>query len=134
MSNFLIATRENNIGKEIRESAISAGFNVSEAKDGISAVQMCGETDFDIVIMDTALPELDGFSACKEIRKSKEMPIIFISSSRSESDKILGFEVGADDFMVKPISVKVLMARVNAIIRRQTGKKSLDRGSPSLLL
>lgn len=122
MSNFLIATGENNISKDIRESAISAGFNVFEAKDGIRAVQMCGKTDFDIVIMDTALPELDGFSACKEIRESKDMPIIFISSSRSESDKILGFEVGADDFMVKPISVKVLMARVNAIIRRQTGK------------
>lgn len=119
MSNLLIATRENNMGKDIKESAISAGFNVSEAKDGISVVQMYEEADFDIVIMDTALPELEGFSACKEIRKSKDMPIIFISSSRSESDKILGFEVGADDFMVKPISVKVLMARVNAIIRRQ---------------
>lgn len=128
MSNFLIATGENNISKDIRESAMSAGFNVFQAKDGISAVQMCGKTDFDIVIMDTALPELDSFSACKEIRKSKDMPIIFISSSRSESDKILGFEVGADDFMVKPISVKVLMARVNAIIRRQTGKKLLQGG------
>lgn len=121
MSNFLIATNENNIGKDIRESAISAGFNVSEAKDGISAIQMCEKTDFDIVIMDTALPKLDGFSVCKKIRKSKKTPIIFISSSGSESDKILGFEVGADDFMVIPLSVKVLMARANALIQRQAG-------------
>jgi len=123
MYKFLIATSETIIGKSIKESAVCAGYDVTEVKDGTEVIQICEEVDFDIIVMDTALPKIDGFSACKEIRKFKKTPIILISSSGNEHDKILGFEMGSDDYMVKPLSIKVLMAKVNAIINRQTGKR-----------
>ena len=125
MCKLLIATNESNVCNNIKEYALSAGFDVTETRDGMNAIRMCETSKFDIIIMDTILPKLDGFSVCKEIRKAQNTPIIFISSSTSESDKILGFEVGADDFMAKPFSVKVLMARINAIILRQTGRRDM---------
>jgi two-component system, OmpR family, response regulator ResD len=122
MFKLLIATNESNVSNNIKEYALSAGFDVTETNDGMNVIQMCETSKFDIIIMDTILTKLDGFSVCKEIRKTQNIPIIFISSSGSERDKIHGFEVGADDFMVKPYSIKVLMARINAIFLRQTGR------------
>jgi DNA-binding response OmpR family regulator len=105
----------------IREYAEFDGYSVSEAADGMSAVAKCKEADFDIVIMDIMMPKLDGFSACKEIKKLKGIPVIMLSARGEEYDKLFGFELGIDDYVVKPFSPKELMARVNAVLTRRGG-------------
>jgi len=86
----------------------------------MEAIQICKEKDFDIIIMDVMMPELDGFSACKEIRKHRKTPVLMLSARGEEYDKIHGFELGIDDYVVKPFSPKELMMRVSAIIKRST--------------
>jgi len=88
------------------------GHKVTEAVDGMSAIEICNKETFDIIIMDVMMPELDGFSACKEIRKHCNTPIIMLSARGEEYDKIHGFELGIDDYVVKPFSPKELMMRV----------------------
>ena len=83
------------------------------------AVKKCRENEYDLVIMDVMMPKLDGFSAVKEIRKYKDVPVIMLSARTEEYDKLFGFEIGADDYVVKPFSPKEVMARVNAIIKRR---------------
>ena len=84
----------------------------------MQAVDMAKEQDFDIIIMDVMMPRLDGFSACKEIRKFKNTPILMLSARTEEYDKLFGFEMGVDDYVVKPFSPKEVLARINAIIKR----------------
>lgn len=107
----------------IRKYAEFEGHTVTEAKDGMEAVQICRQrgSDFDIIIMDVMMPELDGFSAVKEIRKTCRVPVLMLSARGEEYDKIHGFELGADDYVVKPFSPKELMMRVQAIIKRSAG-------------
>jgi DNA-binding response OmpR family regulator len=87
----------------------------------MDAVALCKKNDYDLIIMDIMMPRLDGFSACKEIRKTKSTPIIMLSARGEEYDKLFGFELGIDDYMVKPFSPKELMARVNAVLTRHSG-------------
>ena len=89
----------------------------------MEAVNICKNQDFDIIIMDIMMPKLDGFSAIKEIRKTKQVPVIMLSARSEEYDKLFGFEIGIDDYVVKPFSPKELMARVHAILQRVTNKK-----------
>ncbi|MGN1050967.1 MAG: response regulator transcription factor, partial [Acutalibacteraceae bacterium] len=89
-----------------------------EAPDGMTAIDMCKKNTYDIIIMDVMMPELDGFSSCKEIRKTSDTPIIMLSARGEEYDKIHGFELGIDDYVVKPFSPKELMMRVNAVLKR----------------
>lgn len=91
----------------------------------MQAIELCRRQDFDLIIMDVMMPELDGFSACKEIRKFKSTPIIMLSARGEEYDKIHGFEIGSDDYVVKPFSPKELMMRVNAVIKR-SGKANSE--------
>ena len=91
---------------------------MTEAADGMEAVRLCRENQYDIMIIDIMMPELDGFSACREIRKFSQIPIIMLSARGEEYDKINGFEVGVDDYVVKPFSRKELMLRVEAIMKR----------------
>ena len=79
--------------------------------------------DYDIIIMDVMMPRLDGYSACKEIRKIKQIPVLMLSARGEEYDKLFGFEIGIDDYVVKPFSPKEVMARVNAIVKRNQGAK-----------
>lgn len=118
MYNILIADDEQNIREVIREYAEFEGHTVSEAADGMQAVEMAREQDFDIIILDIMMPRLDGFSACKEIRKFKDTPVMMLSARSEEYDKLFGFELGVDDYVVKPFSPKEVMARINAIIKR----------------
>lgn len=118
MYNILIADDEQNIREVIREYAEFEGHKVSEAADGMQAVEMAREQDFDIIILDIMMPRLDGFSACKEIRKFKDTPVMMLSARSEEYDKLFGFELGVDDYVVKPFSPKEVMARINAIIKR----------------
>ncbi len=118
MYNILIVDDEAKIRTIIRKYAEFEGHSVSEACDGMEAVNMCRKNTYDIVIMDIMMPELDGFSACREIRKSSQTPIIMLSARGEEYDKINGFELGIDDYVVKPFSPKELMLRVDAVMKR----------------
>ena len=120
MYNLLIADDEEMIRNLIRKYAEFEGHKVTEASDGMEAVMLCRKNSYDLIIMDIMMPELDGFSACREIRKTADTPIIMLSARGEEYDKINGFELGVDDYVVKPFSPKELMLRINAIIRRSS--------------
>lgn len=118
MSRILVVDDEFRIREIIKKYANFEGHTVTEAVDGMSAIEICTKEDFDIIIMDVMMPELDGFSACKEIRKNCNTPIIMLSARGEEYDKIHGFELGIDDYVVKPFSPKELMMRINAVLKR----------------
>jgi DNA-binding response OmpR family regulator len=120
MYKILIADDEENIRNLIKKFAEFEGHVVTEAKDGLEAVMICRNQIFDIIILDIMMPELDGFSACKEIRKTTDTPVLMLSARGEEYDKIHGFELGIDDYVVKPFSPKELMLRIDAIIRRSS--------------
>ena len=121
MSRLLVVDDEYRIRQIIKKYAEFEGYEVEEAVDGMQAIELCHKQDFDLIIMDVMMPELDGFSACREIRKFKDTPIIMLSARGEEYDKIHGFELGSDDYVVKPFSPKELMMRVNAVIKRSSG-------------
>ena len=121
MSHILIVDDEARIRSLIRKYAEFEGHTVTEAGDGMEAVRLCRKESFDIIIMDIMMPELDGFSACREIRKVSDTPIIMVSARGEEYDKINGFETGIDDYVVKPFSAKELMLRIDAIMKRSRG-------------
>ncbi len=118
MYHILVVDDEEYIRRLIAKFAVYEGHTVTEAADGMEAVRLCRENQFDIMIIDIMMPELDGFSACREIRKFSQIPIIMLSARGEEYDKINGFEVGVDDYVVKPFSRKELMLRVDAIMKR----------------
>ncbi len=124
MANILIVDDEQKIREVIREYSEFNGHTVTEAADGMTAVGLCKLNDYDLIIMDIMMPKLDGFSACKEIRKIKNTPIIMLSARGEEYDKLFGFELGIDDYVVKPFSPKELMARVNAVLSRNTVREN----------
>jgi len=119
MYKLLVVDDEPKIREVIREYAEFNGYEVEEAEDGMSAVGLCRLNRYDLVILDIMMPKLDGFSACKEIKKVQDVPIIMLSARGEEYDKLFGFELGIDDYVVKPFSPKELMARVNVILERR---------------
>ena len=119
MKKILIVDDEIKIREVLKEYAEFEGYATDEAEDGMIAVKKCRDNEYDLVIMDVMMPKLDGFSAVKEIRKYKDVPVIMLSARTEEYDKLFGFEIGADDYVVKPFSPKEVMARVNAIIKRR---------------
>ena len=121
MYNILIVDDEEMIRRLIAKYAVFEGHTVVEAADGMEALLRCREGGVDIVIIDIMMPELDGFSACREIRKFSDVPIIMLSARGEEYDKINGFELGIDDYVVKPFSPKELMLRVDAVMKRYEG-------------
>lgn len=118
MYNILVVDDEARIRFLIKKYAEFEGHTITEAGDGMEAVYLCRNNTYDIIIMDIMMPELDGFSACKEIRKTSNTPIIMLSARGEEYDKINGFELGIDDYVVKPFSPRELMLRVDAIMKR----------------
>ena len=130
MIQLLVVDDEAKIREVIREYAEFNDFEVTEAEDGMVAVGLCNVRDFDIIIMDIMMPRLDGFSACKEIRKTKDIPIIMLSARSEEYDKLFGFELGIDDYVIKPFSPKELMARVNAVLARRAAQTPKVRDEP----
>lgn len=118
MSRILVVDDEMNIRKVVREYAEFEGYEVEEAENGMEAVKLCNENDYDLIIMDVMMPRLDGYSACKEIRKKKNIPVIMLSARSEEYDKLFGFEIGIDDYVVKPFSPKELMARIKVVLKR----------------
>ncbi len=118
MYHILVVDDESRIRSIIRKYAEFEGHQVTEAGDGMEAVLLCRKNTYDLIIMDIMMPELDGFSACREIRKVSTTPIIMLSARGEEYDRINGFEVGVDDYVTKPFSPKELMLRVDAIMKR----------------
>ena len=124
MSKILIVDDEENIRLIIKKYALFEGYETDEACDGMEAVEKCRKNHYDIIIMDIMMPELDGFSACREIKKEKaDIPVIMLSARGEEYDRIHGFEIGVDDYVVKPFSPKELIMRVGAVLKR-SGIKS----------
>lgn len=118
MAKILICDDEAGLRSVIKRYAVFEGHEVREAGDGAEAVALCGREAFDIIIMDVMMPGLDGFSAVREIRKTASTPVIMLSARGEEYDRIRGFEVGVDDYVVKPFSSKEIMLRIQAILRR----------------
>ena len=118
MYHILVVDDEVRIRSIIKKYAEFEGHTVTEAGDGMQAVLLCREHTYDVIIMDIMMPELDGFSACREIRKIAQTPIIMLSARGEEYDRINGFELGIDDYVMKPFSPKELMLRISAIMKR----------------
>lgn len=124
MYHILVVDDEAKIREIIKKYAIFEGYRVTEAANGMEAIDLCRTERFDLIIMDVMMPELDGFSACREIRKRDRTPILMLSARGEEYDRIHGFELGIDDYVVKPFSPKELMMRVAAIIKRSGGEEN----------
>ncbi len=122
MEKILVVDDEEKIRSIIKKYAEFEGYEVKEAKDGMEAIRICKQEDFDLILLDIMMPELDGFSTCREIRKFKQIPVIMLSARGEEYDKIHGFELGIDDYVVKPFSPKELMMRCKVVMSRNTSK------------
>ena len=120
----LIVDDEAMIRSVLKEYVQFEGGTAYEAADGMEAVKMCRENDFDIILMDIMMPRLDGFSAVKEIKKIKNIPVIMLSARGEEYDKLFGFEIGADDYVTKPFAPKEVMARIHAVLKRRNGEEN----------
>lgn len=126
IAKILVVDDEIKIREIIKEYAEFEGYEVAQAEDGMQAVEMVKNQDFDIIIMDVMMPKLDGYSACKEIRKIKQIPVIMLSARGEEYDKLFGFEIGVDDYVVKPFSPKELMARIRAVLNRASASQRTE--------
>ncbi|MCC8041970.1 MAG: response regulator transcription factor [Oscillospiraceae bacterium] len=123
---ILIVDDEKNIRNVIKEYAKFDGYDTAEAEDGMQAVEMCQKEDYDLIIMDVMMPKLDGYFAVREIRKTKQIPVIMLSARTEEYDKLFGFEIGVDDYVTKPFSPKELLARIRAVMKRSAADKADD--------
>lgn len=118
MAKILIVDDEEKIRFVVKEYAQFSGHEVTEAADGSEAVALCKDQKFDLIVMDIMMPRVDGFTAVKQIRKFSTLPVIMLSARGEEYDKLFGFELGIDDYVVKPFSPKELMARITAVLTR----------------
>ena len=118
MYNILVVDDDKEIVESIEIYLKNEGFNIFKAYNGIEALEILVEKEIHLILMDIMMPKLDGYSACREIRKSKNTPVILLSARSEEYDKLFGFELGIDDYVIKPFSPKELMARINAVIAR----------------
>lgn len=126
---ILIADDDAGIRDVLRMAFEPAGFTVSVAADGQEALEMARSLSPDLVVLDIGMPEMDGLTVCREIRKTSEMPILFLTAQSDEVDRIVGLEMGADDYVAKPFSPREVVARVRAIMKR-----SVPASAPSVVL
>lgn len=122
---ILIVDDEELIRQVIKEYLVLEGYMVDEAIDGNDAVSKALSNDYSLIIMDIMMPNKDGYQACKEIRAVKDVPFIMLSARGEEYDKLIGFDLGIDDYVTKPFSPKELVARVKAVLKRSTGEESI---------
>ena len=124
---LLIVDDETKIQLVLKEYANYEGYETDLCSNGLEAISMAKENDYDLIIMDVMMPGLDGFSAVKEIKKFKDIPVLMLSARSEEYDKLHGFEIGIDDYVTKPFSPKEVMLRVNAITRRSKKKVNMKK-------
>ena len=122
MPRILIADDEPNIREVISFALERAGFQTITARNGSEALQQVRRGPVDLVVLDIGMPEMDGLEVCRQIRKTSEVPILFLSARDEEIDRILGLEIGGDDYVTKPFSARELVARVNVILKRTNGR------------
>ena len=118
----LLVEDEELMREVIKDYFEDGGFAVTETADGAAALEILEIHEFDVILLDIMIPEIDGFSVCRRIRKTNDVPIIMITARSDEDDKLLGYELGADDYVTKPFSPKVLLAKANALIKRNKGE------------
>ena len=118
---ILIADDEPNIREVISFALERAGFTIATARNGVEALQQVRRSPPDLIILDIGMPEMDGLEVCRQIRKASEVPILFLSARDEEIDRVLGLEIGGDDYVTKPFSARELVARVNVILKRARG-------------
>ena len=133
MSKILVADDEPDICALIRRYAEHDGHQTVSVTNGAEAVERCRKEDFDIIIMDIMMPEMDGFTATKKIREIKDIPVLMLSARGTEFDKLYGFEVGVDDYLTKPFSPKELMARISVIVRRHAKDSGITDNTNNIL-
>ena len=121
----LVVDDEKLIREVIKEYLVLENFEVYEAENGMEAVELVKNNNFDIIIMDIMMPKMDGYSACKEIKKIKDIPFIMLSARGEEYDKLIGFDLGIDDYVTKPFSPKELVARIKAVTKRKDNESSI---------
>ena len=119
MIKILIADDEIKIREVVKEYAKASNFDCEEASNGKEAIELCKKNNYDCVILDIMMPEIDGYEALAQIKKNKDIPVIMLSARQEEEDKLYGFGIGADDYVTKPFSPKELMARIKAICSRK---------------
>ncbi len=129
---ILVCDDEAGIRAVIRDYIEDAGYTCDEASDGEEAIELCEENDYDLIIMDIMMPGTDGYTAVKEIKKNKNIPVIMLSARKEEYDKLQGFDLGVDDYVTKPFSPKELMARIKAVTKRNTKEDIISVGNISL--
>ena len=127
MYRLLIVDDEQQIRELIKKYAVYEGYVVEEACNGNEAIRKAKDNSIDLIIMDIMMPELDGFSAVKEIRKFNKVPIVMLSARGEEYDKLYGFDLGIDDYVTKPFSPKELMMRVSAILHRYNASEKSQK-------
>ena len=126
MLSILIVDDEIKIREVVKEYAKVSGYECDEATNGLQAIEKVKSRDYDCIILDIMMPELDGFSACKKIKEIKDIPVIMLSARTEEDDKLFSFDMGVDDYVVKPFSPKELMARIKVVCDRRN-KHSNDK-------
>lgn len=118
---ILVVDDEELIRNVIKEYLINDSYEVDEADNGLEAIEMAKNNSYDLIVMDIMMPKMDGYQACKEIKKIKDIPFIMLSARSEEYDKLIGFDLGIDDYVTKPFSPKELVARIKAILKRNCG-------------
>lgn len=121
----LVVDDEKLIRDVIKEYLFLENYIVGEAENGVEAIEKVKNEDFDIIIMDIMMPKMDGYSACREIKKIKDIPFILLSARGEEYDKLIGFDLGIDDYVTKPFSPKELVARIKAVTKRKDNKEDI---------
>ncbi|MFT5873136.1 MAG: DNA-binding response OmpR family regulator [Clostridium sp.] len=117
---ILLVDDEERIRDMIKEYTSLEGYDIDEASDGLEALDLFRENKYSLIILDVMMPKIDGFTVCREVRKTSQVPIIMLTARGEEYDKLFGFEQGVDDYIMKPFSPRELLARMNAIIRRSS--------------
>lgn len=117
---ILLGDDEDRIRDMIKEYTSLEGYNIDEASDGREDLELFRKHKYSLIILDVMMPKVDGWSVCREIRKTSNVPVIMLTARGEEYDKLFGFELGVDDYIIKPFSPKELLARMKAIIRRSS--------------
>lgn len=122
---ILLIEDESRIREMVKEYLENEGFLITEAYDGADALDKFKNIDFDMLVLDVMLPKVDGWSVCREVRRTSSIPILMLTARGEEYDRLFGFELGVDDYMVKPFSPKELVARMKAVLRRSSNAANI---------